>query len=695
MKARKALSAPFRGAKALSQMVFRRRGWRLFGVGHHKLREFQKAVGDGTHASTVMAPLLWVMRTFPEAPPAVWKLLDDGQEERDAKHDMVRLLERPNPYYTGADLWMATMLDWHAAGNAYWIKVRDRGDRVRELWWAPASTITPVGDAGVFIDHFDYKPNAETIELEPRDVVHFRYGLDPDDYRKGKSPLTSVLREVFTDEEAAEFTAHLLRNHGVPGLVVSPEGDGVEPSQDDVDATKSLLRESHSGERRGEPLVMSSPTKVQQFGFSPEQMNLRALRRIPEERVSAAVGVPAIVAGLGAGLDRSTFSNMGEAREMAYEGCIIPAQRIMGEGLRWQLLPDFEQQPEDYRVGFDISGVRVLQEDRDKVVDRADKGVRGGWLLVNEGRRAAGFDPLDGGDVYLRPLGALEMAPGEQRVDPAAELSSAPGERGTKAASQAQTRLIVALERDSRRLDAAFADELEAAFGELGDMAADAFAGFESAVELSAGVGVVETKASDEQVAGQVVASMAVQDWIDGKLRTTFEGHYRRTAEQTVSTINSVLDLGVSLPDDVEQTVIQRGGTRRGLIDIEQSTRSAIVRAIADGREAGDGPPEIARRIRDQVPAGRYRNAGPAYRAQLIARTETKHAQNWSSLSAYKNADNVVAVVAFDARLGESDADCEARNGRTFTFDDADREMAQEHPNGTLSFAPLVADTLS
>jgi hypothetical protein len=33
--------------------------------------------------------------------------------------------------------------------------------------------------------------------------VHFRFGLDPDDPRKGYSPLKSVLREVFTDDEAA------------------------------------------------------------------------------------------------------------------------------------------------------------------------------------------------------------------------------------------------------------------------------------------------------------------------------------------------------------------------------------------------------------------------------------------------------------------------------------------------------------
>src|SRR5581483_6204053 len=127
------------------------------------------------------------------------------------------------------------------------------------------------------------------------------------------------------DDEAANFTAALLRNMGVPGVVVSPE-QGATVSQEDADVTKAYVKSKFTGDNRGEPLVLSGPTKVQQFGFSPEQLLLKELRRIPEERVSAVLGVPAMVAGLGAGLDRSTFTNYAEAREAAYEQAIIPTQ---------------------------------------------------------------------------------------------------------------------------------------------------------------------------------------------------------------------------------------------------------------------------------------------------------------------------------------------------------------------------------
>ena len=374
--------------------------------------DYALLVGDGTSSSTVMAPLLWIARTFPEAPPVVSRRLPDGQLQPVIGHPMVSLLRRPNPYFSGRVLWMATVMDYYVGGNGYWICIRDRQERVTELWWAPAWTMRPMAplDGSAFITHYEYRPGGgEALNVPVEDVVHFRFGLDPDNPRLGLSPLGSVLREVFTDEEAAAFTASLLRNMGVPGLVVSPDGD-FAAEDEDVEETKAFFRTMFSGDRRGEPLIMSAPTRVQQFGFSPEQLNLRELRRIPEERVTAVLGVPAIVAGLGAGLDRSTFTNFSEAREAAYESQIIPSQGVFGEDLRHQLLPNFEPDPEAFEVGFDLSRVRVLQEDRMKQAGRLNTMVAGGWATVGEARREWGGLPVDEThDIFLRPVNLVAV----------------------------------------------------------------------------------------------------------------------------------------------------------------------------------------------------------------------------------------------------------------------------------------------
>ena len=109
--------------------------------------DYAAEVGDGSGSSLVGATLQWIARTFPEAPPALWpRTSAAGAEELITDHELLRLLERPNKFYTGPLLWMATVTDWNADGNAYWLKLRNRAGSVVELWWAPSWQVEPKGD---------------------------------------------------------------------------------------------------------------------------------------------------------------------------------------------------------------------------------------------------------------------------------------------------------------------------------------------------------------------------------------------------------------------------------------------------------------------------------------------------------------------------------------------------------------------
>lgn len=395
----------------------RQQGWNLWNVAGQDVN-YSREVGDGTNSSTVMAPLNWIGRTFPAAPIEINKVLTDGQEELVTGHDLVRLLHRPNPAYTGKLLWQATAMDYYVDGNAYWLKLRNRTKGVSELWWVPSSMIEPMEsltDESVFIDYYSYKPNGAEVKLSPDDVVHFRYGIDPDNQRKGRSPMKSVLREVFSDDEAAKYTASILRNMGVPGIIISPKDGNTDiPNPKDL---KESIDKGVTGTKKGSTFVATAAVDIEQFGFSPEQMNLKELRRVPEERVTAVLGIPAIVCGLGAGLDRSTFANFSEARKAAYESNIIPAQEVMAEDIRFQLLPDFEVDPMAWNINFDLSGVRILQEDENKLAERMNIGVANGWIKRSEARRELGLEAEDYDEVYLMPLNLTETVPGEEKEE--------------------------------------------------------------------------------------------------------------------------------------------------------------------------------------------------------------------------------------------------------------------------------------
>ncbi len=343
--------------------------------------------------------------------------------ERQHQHPMLALMDQPNPYYDGLLLQAATISDLTITGNAYWGKLRAKAGNVLELWWLPSTLVEPKWAEGRYLDYYEYRPGMQVIKFETTDIVHFRDGLDPSNVRKGRSPLASLFREIFSDHEAANMTASLLRNLGVPGLVIAPKGDSIV-STTAAQKIKEEFKQKFTGDKRGEPLVIGAPTDVTVMGFSPQQMDLKALRRIPEERITAVIGVPAIVAGLGAGLDRSTYANYSEARESAYESTIIPLQRMAASVIKRQLLRDYEPDLEQWRVGYDLSEIRILQEDKDKQAVRLDTMVRGGWLAVDDAQRLASVPVDKSQHIYLR--GALVMEV------PAAGMKSAGDVEGLK-----------------------------------------------------------------------------------------------------------------------------------------------------------------------------------------------------------------------------------------------------------------------
>ena len=682
-----------RGLKALTQMIFGRTASGRSPLFLPRTQiDYEREVGDGTKSDIVMAGVHWLMGAFPEAPVILNRLTSDGSPEPVLMHDFLALLKRPNPYYSGEQLWMGIEMSYTVSGNAYAIIVSNNAGRPAQLWWVPHWMMEPEWDreGNEFLTHYVYSPPGHRpIRIEAEDVLHFRFGFDPNNPRKGLSPLRTVMRELFTDAEAANWTASFLRNGAVPSIMVMPkENANILQNDDDLKATKADLLASFTGDRRGEPMAIGAPVDIAQFGYNPEQMDLASIRRIPETRAAAALRLPPIVMGLLSGLEFATYANFREAERVAYRANLIPTYRNMAGTLHTQLLSRFEQNIDLFEVQFDTSQVEALQENADERAARWRGLYVDGLAELGEARAEVGLtvDPAIH-SIRRVPLAVLEIPAGE----------AAPPQSGTRSLKQlglkataAQRNVIRALQRDALRLEEAFTKDLEPAFDELGRLAERAYE--EARVLVRAGGNGLEEKQTpeDEALAERIIQGMALSQWSQDALIPAFDGHYLRTTEMTVGSINTVLNLGVNLPDPVAREIVAAGGRRAGLLDITGETRQAIFRSLADGRAAGEGPPALARRIRADVPAGRFTNAGAKYRANLIARTETLHAQRVSSLEAYRASDVVTGVVAFDNQTGYGDEECVARDGRVFTFEEAEAEMASEHPQGTLNFAPNV-----
>jgi HK97 family phage portal protein len=378
---------------------------------------YGREVGKGLDSNVIMSPVLWIIRNFTEAAPVVQRLTS-GEWRDTAEHPLTVRLAEPNAFYDGDQLFKATLISYLLDGNAYWLKVRNVFGAVVELWYLPHFLIEPKWprDGSEFITHYEYRPfGSQPIELPVRDVVHLRYGLDPRNTRKGYASLKPLVREIYTDDEAANFSASILRNMGVPGGMIAPKGSDALPSAEDVEAMKDYMKSAFTGDRRGEWLVLGQPTETEQFGFDPNRLMLTNLRDIVEERVCAALGIPAAVVGFGAGLQQTKVgATMKELRRLAWVSCIIPHQTTLARQVTRQLMPDFQSQQRRFRLAFDTSGVSAFVEEELERARRVALLVEKGVVMVADGQEMLDLPPDPTQRVYLRPANVVAVKPGEE-----------------------------------------------------------------------------------------------------------------------------------------------------------------------------------------------------------------------------------------------------------------------------------------
>lgn len=397
-------------------------GWRWLSDLWRNGFDYRREAGNLWESSIPLACLKWEQRASSEVEIVAQRRDASGDWVTDAAHPAYPLLTNPNPFFDTHQLLNALRMDYHLDGNAYLWKARSGSGQVVQLWWVPCWMIEPCWqeDGDDFITCYQYRANGKDYALPVTDIIHFRNGIAPESHgRKGLSDFHAVLREVCTDNEGSVFGAALLRNMGVPGVIISPKAAAGGGAQNLTKAQRSDFKEqwteSFTGERRGEPFVQSIPIDITMPGFSPQQLLLDKIRQIPEERISAAFGIPAVVLGLGAGLQHaSAKSSFADARAQAYDSCVIPTLYEFARALTRQLMADFGDVNNE-RIWFDLSDVGALQPDQDALFVRISAAYLAGWLKRSEARELAGYESGPEDDIYAPPKA---LPPGNE--DPAA-----------------------------------------------------------------------------------------------------------------------------------------------------------------------------------------------------------------------------------------------------------------------------------
>ena len=417
--------------------------------------DYRHEVGDLDLNSLAMAIVNFTANRIPEAKPVVIRTTKAGDQEADFLHPAAQLIRRPNKRHIWANYAAAISMGWWFSGNVFLYKSRGPAREVLELWLMPHFLVEPrwpgdgwapdveqwarahgerTADLDPFLSHYQYKRPGKAPVLYPaNDVIHLKRGVDLSRPRLGLGAFESLYKELYGDDKMALFTASIMKNMGIQVPVLSPKENDVRMNETAAAALKEQWLAKTTGERAGEPVINTIPITAEKFGFNPNELDLSQLRLIPESRVCAVCQISPAALQVMVGIQNGTsYASSEQARQQGYEEVIIPIQTVWGEELTHQLLNEYEGS-EGAEFGFDVSKVRVLQEDVDNLVKRESEIFKSGGSTLDQYLTAVGKKPVGAplGDVRMvpglskpmSPEKLLELATKIQDVPPAGEQS--------------------------------------------------------------------------------------------------------------------------------------------------------------------------------------------------------------------------------------------------------------------------------
>jgi HK97 family phage portal protein len=376
--------------------------------------DYAREAGDLLLSSAVAICIQYICRQWPQCPPVVKRVKSDGEEETVKNHPVVALLKHPSPGVPGSLFWEWVVTDYLLLGNAYIRLVRGMGGigPVQYLQYLPGDMVTPEGDGrSNNLVQYTYRVDGQPYPLRVDDVIHLRQGRDPHDWRLGRARILAGLREIVADNASSTAAVGFSKNGGVKTTILAPKdedgaGGIAPPTAEEARQIKRELQEQVSGDNAGRIAIMTGGFQAHDMGYSPREMDFGTMRKTPEERIAALFGIPAVVLGFGAGLERSTYNNMAEARQQAWEDGILPIMAYVAEALTIGLLSEYpETQAGDY-VCFDPSNVRALMDDVDAAAKRSALLFEKGVVDRATAKRIAGQtsdDPEDEGAYAALP----------------------------------------------------------------------------------------------------------------------------------------------------------------------------------------------------------------------------------------------------------------------------------------------------
>lgn len=359
--------------------------------------------GDPAQVGVIRLAIKWLASNAHKAPIAVRPRVTGDPAEPDTEAELCQIWNRSRPtkliHRILTDLWI------RGKGNAVVKKVRNPAtSRVERLEPVDVSSLTWRKETRFW--------RQGSIDLVRENYIWISLGSDPECPEKGEDQWAGFYDDLRTLREEAKYTADVLENGGVVGIVISKKDSNDFLGDDVVDRITKDATAATTGSKRGSVLVVGASVGVDELGSTPERMALDKLTLGAQARVAANLNTALMVLGLPD--PGKTYSNLREAKQGTFLTGVVGFHDVLKEALEMDLLPDTDGglSVDTHEVVWIYDDLEELREDTDAVHKRARDDLAAGGISPNEFRAEIGMDPTDqeGADAIRIP--ATAAAPG-------------------------------------------------------------------------------------------------------------------------------------------------------------------------------------------------------------------------------------------------------------------------------------------
>ena len=327
------------------------------------------------------------VRMIAEAAANVRLLLYEGAREHD-EHPLLKLLSRPNPRQTGADLIEQLAGYLLVSGNAYLERVSVL-DEVRELHALRPDRMKVIPGAEGWAEAYEYRVGGSSVRFAmnetPAPILHLTL-FNPLDDHYGMSPLEAAQASLDVHNAASAWNKALLDNAARPSGALVYSAAGGNLSDEQFERLKGELEAHYQGAANaGRPLLLEGGLDWKGLSLSPKDMDFVEAKHIAAREIALSFGVPPMLLGIPGD---NTYSNYAEANRAFYRQTVVPLIARIASALGHWLGESFGG---NLRLAPDLDEVPALSIEREALWKRVGEAE---FLTDDEKRAATGYEPL-------------------------------------------------------------------------------------------------------------------------------------------------------------------------------------------------------------------------------------------------------------------------------------------------------------